>query len=62
MKTRSCTARNLADDAGAHGVPGVAHGFAMADLPVYDRDASERHFEQTLALWRRNVSPEVARR
>lgn len=35
---------------------GVAHGFAMADLPVYDRDAAERHFERTLALWRRNLS------
>jgi len=43
-------------------VPGVAHGFAMADLPVYDRDASERHFEHTLALWRRNLSPEPAAR
>jgi carboxymethylenebutenolidase len=41
-------------------VPGVAHGFAMADLPVYDRDASERHFEQTLELWRRNLSPDPA--
>jgi carboxymethylenebutenolidase len=54
------------EDAGVRGtverVAGVAHGFAMADLPVYDRDASERHFEQTLALWRRNLSPEVARR
>jgi len=37
-------------------LPGVAHGFAMADLPVYDRDASERHFQRTLELWRRNVS------
>jgi carboxymethylenebutenolidase len=36
-------------------VPGAAHGFAMADLPVYDRDASERHFERTLDLWRRNL-------
>ena len=35
--------------------PGVTHGFAMADLPVYDRDAAERHFERTLELWRRNV-------
>jgi carboxymethylenebutenolidase len=25
-------------------VPGVAHGFAMADLSVYDHDAAERHF------------------
>jgi carboxymethylenebutenolidase len=37
-------------------LPGVAHGFAMADLPVYDRDACERHFQRTLELWRRNLS------
>ena len=36
--------------------PGVAHGFSMADLPVYDRDAAERHFERTLDLWRRNLN------
>ena len=40
-------------------LPGVAHGFAMADLPVYDHDAAERHFERTLDLWRRNLSPEA---
>jgi carboxymethylenebutenolidase len=34
------------------------HGFAMADLPVYDRDAAEQHFERTLDLWRRNVNEE----
>jgi carboxymethylenebutenolidase len=39
-------------------LPGVAHGFAMADLPVYDRDAAEHHFRQTLELWRRNLSPD----
>jgi len=39
-------------------LPGTAHGFAMADLPVYDRAAAERHFERTLALWRRNLSKE----
>ena len=39
-------------------LPGTAHGFAMADLPVYDRDAAERHFERTLDLWRRNLSQE----
>jgi carboxymethylenebutenolidase len=36
-------------------LPGVTHGFAMADLPVYDREASEHHFERTLDLWRRNL-------
>jgi carboxymethylenebutenolidase len=36
----------------------ATHGFAMADLPMYDRDASERHFERTLELWRRSLSRE----
>jgi carboxymethylenebutenolidase len=39
-------------------LPGTSHGFAMADLPVYDRDAAERHFERTLDLWRRSLSQE----
>jgi carboxymethylenebutenolidase len=39
-------------------MPRVAHGFAMADLPVYDRDAAEHHFERTLDLWRRNLAKE----
>lgn len=42
-------------------IPGVAHGFAMADLPVYNREAAEHHFERTLDLWRRNLSQESAR-
>jgi carboxymethylenebutenolidase len=42
-------------------LPGVAHGFAMADLPVYNRDAAEHHFERTLDLWRRNLSQERVR-
>jgi carboxymethylenebutenolidase len=37
-------------------LPGTAHGFAMADLPVYDREAAERHFQRTLELWRRNLA------
>ena len=37
---------------------GTAHGFAMADLPVYNHDAAERHFQRTLELWRRNLSPQ----
>ncbi len=36
-------------------IPGVAHGFAMADLPVYHQEAAERHFERTIDLWRRNL-------
>lgn len=39
-------------------LPSTSHGFAMADLPVYDRDATERHFERTLELWRRNLAQE----
>ena len=42
-------------------IGGATHGFAMQDLPVYDRDAAERHFEKTLELWRRNLEPEPAR-
>jgi hypothetical protein len=29
----------------------------MADLPVYDEAAAEHHFERTLELWRRNLTP-----
>jgi carboxymethylenebutenolidase len=39
---------------------GTTHGFAMADLPVYDRGAAERHFQRTLDLWRRNLSRQPA--
>ena len=37
-------------------IAGATHGFAMQDLPVYNRDAAERHFQKTLDLWRRNLS------
>jgi carboxymethylenebutenolidase len=37
-------------------IPSTSHGFAMADLPVYDHDASEHHFERTLELWRRSLT------
>lgn len=36
-------------------LPGTRHGFAIADLPVYQREAAERHFERTLDLWTRNL-------
>ena len=39
-------------------IPGVAHGFAMADLAVYNRDAAEHHYERTLDLWKRSLSQE----
>jgi carboxymethylenebutenolidase len=41
-------------------LPATSHGFAMADLPVYDSVAAEQHFERTLELWRRNLQPEAA--
>lgn len=37
-------------------LPETRHGFAMADLPVYDREAAEHHFRRTLELWRRSLS------
>lgn len=65
-KDRSATPENIEQfrkELARHGVrgeverwAGVTHGFSMADLPVYDRDASERHFERTLDLWRRNLA------
>jgi len=39
-------------------LPGTTHGFAMADLPVYNEEAAEHHFERTLDLWKRNLSQE----
>jgi carboxymethylenebutenolidase len=39
-------------------IPGVSHGYAMADLEVYDQKATERHFERTLELWRRSLAQE----
>lgn len=48
---------------GVHGlverIPGVAHGYSMADLPAYDHDAAERHFERTLDLWGRTLHPDT---
>jgi len=29
---------------------GARHGYTMPDLPVYDRDASERHWRELLKL------------
>lgn len=42
-------------------VSGATHGFAMADLPVYDEAGSARHFERTLDLWCRNLEPATVR-
>ena len=35
--------------------PGVQHGFAVPGLPIYDREASERHWERILGLFGRNL-------
>jgi carboxymethylenebutenolidase len=35
--------------------PGAQHGFAVPGLPVYDREASERHWDRLLALFERNL-------
>jgi carboxymethylenebutenolidase len=36
--------------------PGVQHGFAANGTPMYDREASERHWERLLALFRETLS------
>ena len=36
--------------------PGTEHGFAFSERPLYDRDASERHWERLHSLFRRNLS------
>ena len=36
--------------------PGVAHGFAVSDVPVYDREASERHWERIVSLFGETLS------
>ena len=35
--------------------PGTEHGFAYAERPQYDRDASERHWERLHSLFRRRL-------
>lgn len=35
--------------------PGTEHGFAFAERPQYDRDASERHWERLHDLFRRRL-------
>lgn len=32
--------------------PGSSHGFAVPDLPVYQREAAERHWDRIVALFR----------
>ena len=35
--------------------PGVHHGFAFPQRPVYDKAAAERHWERLFSLWRRTL-------
>jgi carboxymethylenebutenolidase len=35
--------------------PGVHHGFAFPQRPVYDKSAAERHWERLFALFQRNL-------
>jgi carboxymethylenebutenolidase len=35
--------------------PGTRHGFAMPDLPAFDHEASERHWDRLLGLLHRNL-------
>ena len=35
--------------------PGVQHGFAVPGTPIYDREASERHWDRILGLFSRNL-------
>ena len=35
--------------------PGVVHGFAVPGVPMYDREASERHWQRLLALYRETL-------
>jgi carboxymethylenebutenolidase len=37
--------------------PGVEHGFAFPQRPVYNQAAAERHWERLFALFRRNLDP-----
>lgn len=36
---------------------GARHGYAPPDMPVYDRDASERHWREMLALFNESLKP-----
>jgi carboxymethylenebutenolidase len=37
---------------------GAAHGYTMADTPVYHEAAAERHFTELLALLDRTIAAE----
>jgi len=39
---------------------GAKHGYTMPDLPVYDRDAAERHWTEMLALFDETLKEKAA--
>jgi carboxymethylenebutenolidase len=53
------TLRSHFEEAGAPGeielYPGVHHGFAFPQRPVFDKPAAERHWERLIALYRRRL-------
>jgi carboxymethylenebutenolidase len=36
--------------------PGVHHGFTVPGIPIYDREASERHWDRLLSLYKGNLA------
>ena len=47
--------RTLPVNARVERYPGVHHGFAFPERPVYDKPAAERHWERLHALFARNL-------
>ena len=39
--------------------PGALHGFAVPDMPVYNHNAAERHWETLLRILRETFPPEL---
>ena len=53
------------DDAGVHHqtevYAGAQHGYTMSDTPVYDEEATERHFAALFGLLERTLSSSASR-
>lgn len=47
--------RTVGANARVERYPGVHHGFAFPQRPVYDKPAAERHWERLFALFARNL-------
>lgn len=48
--------RSVGANARVERYPGVHHGFAFPQRPVYDKPAAERHWERLFALFARNLA------